>query len=570
MSDLVTTTSSLGRYRLTLAGRTALLALVVFCEKFALTFLVNYSTVLAAGRLGSVVRVAQHVGFRFAVSCAIALAVFGYATADRQAWSALNALAEGVAPRPRWLGVHVLLILLLTPLTFFIYGRDAVPAYFAVLVALWMVLASAAVAALFAALAPWSIWRRMGWLLGASWFFAVVAAVLAVSAMRWSQQLWAPTANITFDLVRHLLSPIIPSLQADPLSLILSSSRFSIRVSPLCSGLEGIGLMLAFCGGWLLCLRREFVFPRALLLLPVAVVVSFAANALRISALMLIGYAGYPTIAVYGFHSQAGWIAFNATAALIAFAAQRSRWLRRVPNGPGVPGTRVSEVQAQVQMRSHGLASASLRDTNPTAVYLLPFLFILAGGMLARAISSGFETLYILRVLGASAALVWAWPRLRGLDWHCSWRGLCAGVAVFSLWAIAAHRLTASEPMPATLAHMSVTGRTVWLTVRLIGAVITVPLAEELAFRGYLMRRVAAVDFESVRFRNTQIAALLLSSLLFGLEEGAFWLPGLIAAVVFAGLLIRTERMGEAVLAHATTNAMLALYVLLWHQWQLW
>src|SRR6185437_16819846 len=115
MANLATTVSSLARYKLTLAGRTALLTLVMFCEKFALTFLVNYSTVLTAGPVGAVVRVAQHVGFRFAVSCAMALTVFGYATADQEAWSGLNASAEGVAPRPRWLRVHALLILLLVP-----------------------------------------------------------------------------------------------------------------------------------------------------------------------------------------------------------------------------------------------------------------------------------------------------------------------------------------------------------------------------------------------------------------------------------------------------------------------
>jgi CAAX prenyl protease-like protein len=147
---------------------------------------------------------------------------------------------------------------------------------------------------------------------------------------------------------------------------------------------------------------------------------------------------------------------------------------------------------------------------------------------------------------------------------------MCAGAAVFTVWATAVHRLTAPEVMPAALAHMSATGRGSWLALRLLGAVITVPIAEELAFRGYLMRRITAADFESVRFRNTQLVALLLSSLLFALEAGVLWLPALIAALVYAGLLIRTERMGEAVLAHATTNAMLALYVLHWHQWQLW
>lgn len=558
MSNPVASISVRPRRQLTLSGRLALLTLILFCEKFALTFLVNYGTVLAAGRVGTAVHLMQHFGFRFAVACAIALAVFGYATMDRSAWSSLAASAEAAPIRGRWLGVHALLVVLLAPLTLIVFGGGSVPSGFAGLVTVWMLLAVTAISTLCAALAPWRIWLKAAGLFGSAWVFAVAAAAVAVSAMQWSQDLWEPTAGVTFRLVHLLLTPIIPSLRGDPHTLLLSSDRFGVRVSPMCSGLEGVGLLAAFSAAWLLCLRRELVFPRALVLLPAAVVVSFAINVLRIAALMLIGYAGYPGVAAYGFHSQAGWIAFNASAVLIAVAAQRSRWLRRLPD-PKAAGS-----------GAQGSALARSRESNATAAYLVPFLLILAAGMLARAVSDGFETLYVLRVVGAAVALIWAWPRLKSLDWHCSWRGVIAGAAVFAVWAILAHGLTTPAPMPAALAAMSVAGRNTWLVIRLLGAIVTVPLAEELAFRGYLMRRLTNVHFDSVSFRKVGLAALLLSSLLFGLEEGAFWLPGIIAALVFALLLMRTERMGEAVLAHATTNGLLAIYVLYWHQWQLW
>lgn len=69
--------------------------------------------------------------------------------------------------------------------------------------------------------------------------------------------------------------------------------------------------MLAFSTVLLLLFRGEFTFPRALLLVPAALVLSFALNIARIAVLVLIGDAGYPGVA-YGFHSQAGWIAFTA------------------------------------------------------------------------------------------------------------------------------------------------------------------------------------------------------------------------------------------------------------------
>jgi CAAX prenyl protease-like protein len=100
--------------------------------------------------------------------------------------------------------------------------------------------------------------------------------------------------------------------------------------------------------------------------------------------------------------------------------------------------------------------------------------------------------------------------------------------------------------------------------------VLVVPIAEELAYRGYLLRRMVAADFEAVNFRAVGAWPLLLSSVAFGLAHGSMWLAGIAAGVVYGVVLIRTGRIGEAIVAHATTNGLLAAYVLLLNQWQLW
>ena len=48
------------------------------------------------------------------------------------------------------------------------------------------------------------------------------------------------------------------------------------------------------------------------------------------------------------------------------------------------------------------------------------------------------------------------------------------------------------------------------------------------------------------------------------------WLAGTLAGLFYAWALIRRSRIGEAVIAHATTNALLAAYVLLFQKWHLW
>lgn len=549
--------------RLNLASRVVLLTLVLFSEKFALNFLVDFRATVAATGLGALVRGAQHMGFRFLVAFALSLTLFAYAQAD-QRWPALNEAARSAPVRVRWLLLHVLLLLPLLPLTYYMYGDRGAPLPFAAMGVLWLCAALGAVATLVAGLAPWSVWKGAARTLGTLCLYAALAATLAASVMQWSQALWHPTAGITFRAVYLVLRSLIPSLTADPATLILRSDRFGVQVSDECSGLEGAGLLLTFCAAWLLCFRREYFFPRALWLLPLALALSFVLNVARIATLMLIGNAGYADMAIYGFHSQAGWIAFNCTAGLIAFASRRSAWINRVAREERIRGAQAAAVTTAASPALSGAGE------NPTAAYLLPFLLILAAGMLARALSSGFETLYVLRPLAAAIAIAGFWPRLRRLSWGFSWRGPLVGAVVFALWIAVARLLTVPLAMPAALAQLSATGRTLWIVVRVAAAVITVPIAEELAFRGYLLRRLESADFEAVKFRQVGATALILSAVIFGMEHGALWLPGVLAGLAYAGVAMRTERIGEAVAAHGTTNGLLAAYVLIGGQWQLW
>ena len=117
---------------------------------------------------------------------------------------------------------------------------------------------------------------------------------------------------------------------------------------------------------------------------------------------------------------------------------------------------------------------------------------------------------------------------------------------------------------------MTTTERGGWILSRALIASLIVPVVEELAFRGFLMRRIASADFTSIRFADVRVMALLTSSLVFGVSHGGFWLPGAVAGLLFGVVAIRTNRFGEAVCAHAVANALLVGTVLLFDQWQLW
>ena len=98
---------------------------------------------------------------------------------------------------------------------------------------------------------------------------------------------------------------------------------------------------------------------------------------------------------------------------------------------------------------------------------------------------------------------------------------------------------------------------------------MVVPIAEEWAFRGYLTRRLIAADFESVPPGRFTWVSFLLSSAAFGLLHGR-WLAGMLAGLIYAGLTYRRGRVGDAALAHAVTNGLIAATVLATGDWTMW
>jgi len=324
-----------------------------------------------------------------------------------------------------------------------------------------------------------------------------------------------------------------------------------VTILPWCAGFEGTALMLVFSVAWLGYFRREFRFPRALLLVPAGMLMIWLTNAVRITALILIGVAGAPSVAVGGFHSQAGWIAFNCVALCFAVIAGRLPWFT-----------------GKSRLRPKEATAAS----NPAAVYLMPFLAILAAAMISRAASSGFEWLYPLRFVAAAIALWFFRKNYQELDWKFGGFSVLTGCVVFGLWlgldlAVGAHP---SNGMAASLASLPGPARVGWLVFRTAAAIITVPIAEELAFRGFLIRRLMSADFQTLSPRQYTYVAVLVSSVAFGLMHGDRWLAGTLAGLAFSAAYLRHGRIGDAVAAHAATNALLAAWVLLGGNWHLW
>jgi CAAX prenyl protease-like protein len=113
------------------------------------------------------------------------------------------------------------------------------------------------------------------------------------------------------------------------------------------------------------------------------------------------------------------------------------------------------------------------------------------------------------------------------------------------------------------------TGRTVFIGFRIIGAVVVVPVMEELFWRAFAIRWLINEDFKSVALGTFTRSSFWITVGLFGAEHNQ-WLAGLICGALYNWLYYRTKSVWPCVVAHATSNAALAAYVLATGNWRFW
>jgi exosortase E/protease (VPEID-CTERM system) len=445
-------------------------------------------------------------------------------------------------------------------------GANRVDAWYAwPLVIVWFALSIGSILSLIAVVMPLVAAARLARSLGLVWLYAALFSLLSLWVRSWASNGWdlrtlayqQRLELITFHSARYLLSLFYPMVYSDPRTKLLGTANFVVVIKGVCSGVEGMFLIALLTVAWLIFARRELRLERGILLIPIAIVLMWCLNLGRLVLLIAIGNAGHPGTAINGFHSAAGWISFNLVSAAFLLIANRIRWFRN------------SEREAQDSSEAPGYGWR-----NVPAIYLAPFLVIVASSFLSLATTGGFEWLYPLRFVAALLVLWVFRNEYRAIDWRGGWVGVAGGVVVAVLWLLVRLKTHVVTPEPDVtrmgLAELSRAARYGWIAVRVVAACTTVPVAEELAFRGFVARRVTSSDVETAPYRDLSIAGIAVSSVLFGALHGEMWLMGIFSGVVFALVAKLRGRLGEAVVAHAVANFLIAVVALRMHNYALW
>jgi hypothetical protein len=180
------------------------------------------------------------------------------------------------------------------------------------------------------------------------------------------------------------------------------------------------------------------------------------------------------------------------------------------------------------------------------------------------------------------AWMIWAtWPLVSEMRWTISFEALLAGTLVFILWVamdVPYPKFSQPDESWNLYKHFGPASMMVWLFagVRIAGSTLLVPMLEEVFYRSFLYRYILAPNWMFIEYNSFAVKPFLITSIVFGITH-QHWLAGIICGMIYQFLVIRTNRVGDAITAHAVTNLLLGAWVITQGfgyakepQWHLW
>jgi CAAX prenyl protease-like protein len=237
------------------------------------------------------------------------------------------------------------------------------------------------------------------------------------------------------------------------------------------------------------------------------------------------------------------------------------------------PKSRASDPQLIVTT-GNGIVADDLAYVIPMATFLL--LTFLGGNW-----PSLYPAFYVARTFIVAFLLIVFWKQFTPIRWNGWWLGVIVGVVgIFQwvgmqLWLQRHFEFFAPPKDPfnpfAYFAGWSPAVLYGFIAIRIIGAVLVVPVMEELFWRDYLWRQVLAPnDFKLARVGEWAWPPFLIVSGAFAVVHGNWWLTSIVWALMIGALLVYTKSLGACIIAHAVTNLLLAAYVLWKKDWAFW
>lgn len=213
--------------------------------------------------------------------------------------------------------------------------------------------------------------------------------------------------------------------------------------------------------------------------------------------------------------------------------------------------------------------------------YVLPMVLFTSLGLVEGIKGVSYVWVYVAKVLVVSASLLYFRGALRDyrLEPRVLLPGILVGLAVFAEWVWIDPNFKLFGVLPVQMeagkrVGFDPTGLSsgmfgLFVSFRLFGLAVMVPLMEELFWRSFLIRFITTEKFRSIppyAFSWTAFAAVAGG---FSLSHPE-WFAALICAIAYGLLLRQTKSLFAALIAHSVTNLALGIYILNSHLWRFW
>ncbi|HEY4313127.1 MAG TPA: CAAX prenyl protease-related protein [Pirellulales bacterium] len=200
---------------------------------------------------------------------------------------------------------------------------------------------------------------------------------------------------------------------------------------------------------------------------------------------------------------------------------------------------------------------------------------------------SAYPYVYTLKVALSIAAIAFVWPTYRQFPFKLSPLAFVVGAVGVVIWVGICHLQLEQRILPAIrlgsllgsgqrsafnpLVELAAQPAWAWgfLTIRFIGLALVVPVIEEFFLRGFLMRACVSENWPAVPFGTVNLLAVAAGTVVpMAMHPGELF-AALIWFSMVTGLMVLTRNIWDCVAAHATTNLLLGIYVVVWNQWHL-
>jgi hypothetical protein len=212
---------------------------------------------------------------------------------------------------------------------------------------------------------------------------------------------------------------------------------------------------------------------------------------------------------------------------------------------------------------------------NPVTERVAPFLIFLAltfcQGKFGAASADWF---YLAKTIVGVWLIFEMRPFVSEMRWAISWEAFAVGILIFGIWIgfdkfYPKFYTTGATGNPFEIFGQNSALGWLFIGVHILGMTFVVPPLEEVFYRSFIYRYIANSNFQSIPLNKFLPLPFFATAIIFGISHNE-WLAGILCGAAYQWLVLRKNRLGDAMTAHAITNFLLGVWIVWQGAWKFW